>query len=160
VKKPDYTKGLAFFIVSTLTLWTLCAFILLGHTKGSCNETYRNDQKLTVNGHVLKAQIAKTETEKQKGLGGKACIPENQAMLFEFEKSSYYPFWMKDMKFPIDIVWIDSSKKVITVKSNVTPSTYPQTFVSGKPAQYVLELQENSSKKFNISEGSSLKFDL
>jgi uncharacterized membrane protein (UPF0127 family) len=149
-------KSLAFFIVSTLLLWIACAFILL--KPAGCSEKYRNDQTVKINNHILKTQLAKTQTEQVRGLGGKACIPDDQAMLFEFNKVDYYPFWMKDMKFPIDIIWLDSNKKVVTIKANVQPSTYSRTFSNAKPAKYVLELKSDNVVKLGITSGTQATF--
>jgi uncharacterized membrane protein (UPF0127 family) len=158
MKKPAYAKGLAFFVASTLLLWAVCGFILFGNKSNSCKENYRNDKRVTINGHILKTQVAKTEVDREKGLGSKKCIEDNQAMLFEFEESGYYPFWMKDMKFPIDIIWLDSNKKVVTTKTNILPSTYPRTFTNTKPAQYVLELKAGNTNNLDISNKTNVSF--
>jgi uncharacterized membrane protein (UPF0127 family) len=46
-------------------------------------------------------------------------LKENEAMLFVFQQSARHSFWMKDMKFPIDIIWLDSDEKVVYIKENM-----------------------------------------
>jgi uncharacterized membrane protein (UPF0127 family) len=83
-----------------------------------------------------------------------------QGMLFAFDKPDFYQFWMKDMKFPIDMVWISENKTVNSVSANVLPSTYPKTFTSKSESKYVLELQANRAKSLNLAQGTQLKFNL
>jgi uncharacterized membrane protein (UPF0127 family) len=120
---------------------------------------YRSDKILTINNTAqLKAEVADSGAEKAKGLGGRSCIEPNQAMLFIFDKPGQYPFWMKDMKFPIDIVWIDANRRVVDLDIDVAPSTYPKTFVSESPILYVLELQANRSKNLGINLETTVDF--
>jgi uncharacterized membrane protein (UPF0127 family) len=91
-------------------------------------------------------------------LGGRACIGPDQGMLFTFNKPGQYDFWMKNMKFPIDIVWVNENKMVVSVSPEVEPKTYPKTFTSNKPAKYVLELHAGRAQQLNISEGTNLNF--
>jgi uncharacterized membrane protein (UPF0127 family) len=61
-----------------------------------------------------------TETEREKGLGGRESLCKTCVTLFVFEKPGQYPFWMKDMRFPIDIVWL-LGDKVVFIAENVSP---------------------------------------
>ena len=56
-----------------------------------------------------------------KGLAVKNQLKENEAMLLVFEESAKHSFWMKDMKFPIDILWLDSDGKVVNIEHNLQP---------------------------------------
>jgi uncharacterized membrane protein (UPF0127 family) len=120
---------------------------------------YRNDRTATLGGADFKTEVNKTKEEYEKGLGGRPCILADQAMLFAYTKPLQIGIWMKDMKFPIDIVWISSGKKVVGLEINVAPSTYPDKFVNkDQPAQYVLELKANRVKELNIDLGSPVSF--
>jgi uncharacterized membrane protein (UPF0127 family) len=79
-------------------------------------------------------------------------------MLFRFTKPGQYPFWMKGMKFPIDIIWIGADHKVAAIEVDEKPSTYPDKFVNQKPAQYVLEVKANTTKRLNIDIGTPVTF--
>jgi len=79
-------------------------------------------------------------------------------MLFIFDQPGYYPFWMKDMRFPIDIAWLNVNKQVVEVQANLAPSSYPQTFTNPSPALYVLEIKAGQAAKLNLVTGTSVKF--
>lgn len=61
----------------------------------------------------FKTERLETESKRVKGLSGKKCIPDDVAMLFVFDKPDTYGFWMKDMNFSIDMIWLDGDKKVV-----------------------------------------------
>jgi uncharacterized membrane protein (UPF0127 family) len=125
-----------------------------------CHAVYRHDTTVKVTNIYIDAEVATNENQKETGLSNRTCIGENQGMLFVFEKPGNYDFWMKDMKFPIDIVWMNESKTVTEVTPSVYPSTYPKTFTSKNASKYVLELQFGNAQRLNISEGTSLQFSL
>ncbi|HEX5448349.1 MAG TPA: DUF192 domain-containing protein [Candidatus Saccharimonadales bacterium] len=127
------------------------------NTASPCGN-YRDDKAINVNGHELKTEVASTPTERAKGLAGRPCIESNQAMLFVFDHAGRYGFWMKDMQFSIDMVWIGSGHKVVAYQANISPSTYPKRFSSAKPSQYVLELRANRSKELGLAIGDTINF--
>ncbi len=79
-------------------------------------------------------------------------------MFFVFENSGNYNFWMKDMNFPIDILWIDQDYKIIGIKKSIATSTYPETFGSEYYSRYILELSSGFSDKNNIKIGDKIIF--
>lgn len=94
----------------------------------------------------------------QKGLSDRQSLPQDQGMLFIFNSAGKECFWMKDMNFPLDIIWLNSDKRVVTIKENVAPETYPESFCPDAPAQYVIEVNAGVAKKSNITIGSQLQF--
>ncbi len=112
---------------------------------------------IKINDHSIVVEIKNTEAEREKGLSDRSSLAEGHGMLFVFEKDGTYPFWMKDMLFPIDIIWISSSGSIIGIYENITPDTYPQTFSSQSPARYVLELPANSVKRLKINVGDIVR---
>lgn len=119
---------------------------------------YRHDAKVAINGKNFDVEVPKNPDAFAKGLGGRACITDTEGMLFSFKKPGQYPFWMKGMKFPIDIIWIGADHKVAAVEVDEKPSTYPDKFVNQKPAQYVLEIKAKQSKSLNINIGTPVTF--
>ena len=57
-----------------------------------------------------------------------------------FDEAGIYAFWMKDMMFPIDIIWLDEGFRVVAIAENAAPSSFPNLFTPSSPAQYVLEV--------------------
>jgi uncharacterized membrane protein (UPF0127 family) len=101
--------------------------------------------------------IANTTELRTQGLSGRGTLPAGRGMLFTFSSQQQRCFWMKDMQFAIDIIWVGADKKVTYIQSNLKPETYPQEYCA--KAQYVIELGagEASKNKFKVS--STLNFD-
>lgn len=105
-----------------------------------------------------KLEVAKTNLERQQGLSGREKLQEYAGMLFVFEKPGKYPFWMKDMRFPIDIIWVNENKTIVEINKNIQPETYPKTFGPPSPIQYVIEINALASNKSKIEVGQTLDF--
>lgn len=113
-------------------------------------------QTLQFGSKTLQLEIANTDELRTKGLSGRESLPANQAMWFEFGESSVHCFWMKDMNFPIDIIWLNEQRKVVHVKENAQPSSYPESFCPDGASKYVLEVQSGLVRQENITIGSQL----
>src|SRR2546423_625848 len=94
-----------------------------------------NSQKaIAINDHVINVEVVDTEVAREKGLGGRDFLAKDTGMLFVFPKNDTYAFWMKDMKFNIDIVWISADGHIVDMRENVSPNTYPTVFSPRSPA--------------------------
>lgn len=127
-------------------------------TNSACQEHYRADRLLAVNGRHLSAQVVADGPSRQKGLAGRLCLGSDQAMLFVFDKAGYYPFWMRDMRFDIDIVWIGEDHTVADILEDAQPATYPKSFINERPARYVLEVKAGNVRQLGIGTGTFIKF--
>ena len=107
---------------------------------------------------VIYSHVARTPATRERGLSGTASLDVDEGMLFIFPEPGMYAFWMKDMNFSIDIVWITSDRRVIGVTENVSPETYPETFGPSKNVQFVLEVPAGSAEKFGLKTGSVVSF--
>ena len=94
---------------------------------------------ITVNNQPVAVEIADTPTEQAKGLSGRASLPAGTGLLFIFDQPDYYSFWMKEMNFPIDILWLDDNFKIVDAWRNAEPASYPKTFTPKNKTRYVLE---------------------
>lgn len=103
----------------------------------------------------MRASIADTEAERQQGLSGTPSLPIGIVKLFVFDEPIVAPFWMKDMNYPIDILWLDADKKIIYVAPNLTPETYPTTFGPAEPSLYVIETPAGQAAREGMKVGSS-----
>jgi len=70
---------------------------------------------------VIHVDLAITPDEQSKGLSIKNKLNDSDGMLFPFDTPGDYSFWMKDMKFPIDIIWIDSNYKIVHIEKTFNP---------------------------------------
>jgi uncharacterized protein len=141
-----------------LTLSLLLGFVILSNKPKTCQETYRKDLQIKTQAAVISTQTAKTDQERQKGLSGKNCLGANEGMLFIFDKPDGYSFWMKDMKFSLDIIWVDADKKIVYEQKNVSPDTYPNSFTNPAPAEYVLEIGAGQADKHGLQPGTQLYY--
>ena len=108
---------------------------------------------MTVKTTPVSAELAETRQEQEQGLGGRTSLPEGRGLLYLLAKPDFYTFWMKNMKFPIDIIWVDKDQKIIDITHNLTPDTYPRIFQPVKPAQIILEVPAGFAKKNGIQIG-------
>ncbi len=108
---------------------------------------------------LIEAEVVDTQLTRDKGLGGRNSLGANQGMLFVFEQEGLHHFWMKGMKFSLDIVWLSSQKKVLHLETNVSPDTYPEKiYTSPTPALYVLELPAGRAAELGIAKGVVLSW--
>jgi uncharacterized membrane protein (UPF0127 family) len=91
-------------------------------------------------GQELVVEIADNQFTRNRGLSDREILEEGSGMLFVFDKEGEYRFWMKDMLFPIDILWFNSEKELVDVTLDISPDTFPDHFTSKVPARYVLEV--------------------
>ena len=115
--------------------------------------------KITIGDRVLFAEVAKTSEKKMLGLSGRAKLEKNTGMLFIFQQGGYYGFWMKDMNFPIDIIWIDENFHIADLTENISPQTFPQTFHPLQPSKYVLEVEAGYIKNNNVIKGEYVNLE-
>lgn len=117
-----------------------------------------NIQNIKIAGQKIKVELALTPQEHSQGLSGRTPLKENEGMLFIFEKSGQYAFWMKDMNFPIDMIWIGENKEIIYIKKDARPESYPELYQPEQDAKYVLEVVSGFSEKQNLKTGDRVEF--
>ena len=109
----------------------------------------------------LRVEVARTDEERSAGLGGRESLRTDEGMLFVFDKQGFYVFWMKDMLFPLDIVWINKDKKIVDVITDVQPETYPDfEYVNDFLATSVLEVNAGFFEKHGLKLGDTVEFAL
>lgn len=126
-------------------------------TSGKCGR-YRNDKTIVISTQTINAEVVITKKEQATGLSNRPCIEPNQAMMFIFDKPGQYAIWMKEMKFPIDVLWVSQDKKVVGIEKSVEPSTYPDSFANkDQPAIYVIELKKGRIKELGVKLGTKVE---
>ncbi len=84
-------------------------------------------------------EVVTTQAAQERGLGGRATIPDNYAMLFVFPRNDVYGFWMKDMLTSIDMIWLDDTGTIVSLNKAVPADSYPEVYYPTQPIRYVLE---------------------
>jgi len=113
-----------------------------------------------IGNHSFVVDIADTEKLREKGLSFRKTLNKDSGMIFVFEKPETHHFWMKDMDFPIDIIWIDEDLKIGNIEKNIDPKTYPNSYSPESPSQYVLEINGGRSDELGIKEGEPVIINL
>lgn len=107
---------------------------------------------------IIDAEVASSSADQATGLSFRTSLLPAHGMLFPFAYPGDYGFWMKDMRFPIDMVWISSNKRVVSVTEDVLPSTYPTVFYPPVAISYVLELNAGAARTYGIATDTQLAF--
>jgi hypothetical protein len=113
---------------------------------------------ISINGHHINIEYADTEEKRTQGLSGRESLPLEQGMFFIFTTPHIYSFWMKDMNFSIDILWINEKYEIVSITDNLRPETYPETVSPQEKVLYVLELNENAVEEYKIKIGDMISF--
>lgn len=110
----------------------------------------------------LTAELAVTDEERQLGLMFREKINWDQGMLFVFKREGIYSFWMKNMRFSIDILWLDREKRIVHLETNVPPCPNDPcpSYSSSYPALFVLELKAGSVDKHQLKLYDKIEFIL
>lgn len=128
-------------------------------------EVEKKTPTATINDKVFKLDVAKTPEELAKGLSGREILDQDQGMLFVFEEPSIRTFWMKDMNFALDMIWVNDGK-IIYISKNVqppeegTPDYKLSRYSSKKEVDYVLEINAGLSDALGFEVGDEISFDL
>lgn len=116
------------------------------------------DHPLKIGESTISVYVSDTEIKREQGLSGTQTLGALQGMLFIFDSQITPSFWMKDMNYPLDIIWINKDKKIVGVNENLDPKTYPQTFSPASLILYALEVPAGFYKANNLKIGDSVTF--
>jgi uncharacterized membrane protein (UPF0127 family) len=109
-------------------------------------------------GSTYSIEIAEDNAAREKGLMDRESMPADHGMLFIFQDDAMRAFWMKNCKFPQDMLFFDAQRKLISVQRNVPACTADPcpAYSSGAPARYVLELNAGQAEKLGVHPGDEL----
>lgn len=136
----------AIFVIIMVLAW----FTYINRIKTQVTNLDLKVISISINDIIVNAEVVDTEPLIEKGLGGRSSLGEQKGMWFVFSNDEKFGFWMKDMKFPIDIIWFDKNLKIVGMEEDVSPESYPNIFYPGKESRYVLEVDAGFSKKHKI----------
>ncbi len=116
---------------------------------------YKKSQIMIENA-TFNALVADTDVLQTQGLSDRTGLAANQAMLFVFPAPDMLGFWMKDMLFSIDMVWLDAKERVVSYQSDATPQSYPKIFFPAGLSQYVIELPAGTVARLGLKTGDQV----
>tara|TARA_Y100000590_G_scaffold164382_1_gene188343 strand:+ start:11977 stop:12528 length:552 start_codon:yes stop_codon:yes gene_type:complete len=120
--------------------------------------------KVKIGGAIFEVELAINPSERALGLSGRDILEENTGMLFIFSQDSATQFWMYGMKFPLDLIWISNSCKVVDITYDAKNPENPNSsenlvlYSSKSPATYTLEINAGEADLNNIKIGSLVDF--
>ncbi|MBI4043345.1 MAG: DUF192 domain-containing protein [Candidatus Diapherotrites archaeon] len=118
-------------------------------------------QTVSINGHSINVELAQTPKEQEQGLMERASLEKNQGMLFLFALPGTYSFWMKNTLIPLDIVFLDSGKRIVYIVSALPcKEALCPSFTPPKPVQFVLEVPGSAAHEFGWKAGDQALFQL
>ena len=149
-----FTHYRGFFSLSIALVLSSC----VGHAKEPVL------QRLTVttqsgNEILYKVEIATTQKQRQRGLMFRDSMPKDQGMLFGYRSQRQVSMWMKNTILPLDMLFIDSSGKIINIVKNTTPFS-EETIDSGGVVLSVLELNAGQAEKHGIQAGDQVSYPI
>ncbi len=128
-------------LISTLVIVVILGyFFIFKKTAAVVRWDDACEKELTVKGKKIEVCVADTKDTRTQGLSNTSKLSKGKGMLFVFDKVGKYTFWMKDMNYAIDILWLDENMNEVFRTSNALPSDFPATYVSEIPAKYILEV--------------------
>ena len=125
--------------------------------------TFPKRVQISIGAQSIKAEVARTPIALARGLSGRDGLGENESMLFIFGIADRHGFWMKDMKFPIDIIWLKDNK-IIGFTENIEPQIGAKTqdlkiYYPPEPVDRVLELRAGRARLLNAQVGDMIKIE-
>lgn len=139
-----------------LIAWLICCCLLSGCSRGP------KEQLVCAGYKCIRVELARTAQQRMKGLQNRESLGSGEGMLFLFPQRSRHAFWMKDTKIPLDMIWINDSRRVVHVEANVPPCRKDPcpSYVPASEARYVLEVNAGKARSWGINVGSRLQFRL
>jgi len=147
-----------FFLCTILIIVALFFVSVFTQTNKSPIKQLSGVTYVEIGSTTIPVEIADTEQSRIMGLSGRKTLPIDTGMFFVFDVIGRNEIWMKDMNFPIDIIWIDAEFKVVDITKNAVPESFPKTFEPRTPVLYVLETIAGWADKNGIKMGDKVLF--
>jgi uncharacterized membrane protein (UPF0127 family) len=110
---------------------------------------------------TIPVEVVSTAADIDKGLSGRKSLEASQGMLFLFDHSALFKFWMRGMRFSIDILWINEEYMIVDISENLPQVPFlkrPVFYSPSVPARYVLEVNASFSRAHGIRPGDRVTF--
>ena len=145
-----------------LTLAASLAFLYGCGSKPSSLEDLGNRDITLPRGQVIRVETMMDPKDMLRGMMFRTSLAPDRGMLFVHVKTGQFGYWMYQTYIPLDIVWMDSSKRIVEIVPNAPPckteaSKCPH-FGGTQPAQYVLELAAGMAQKYGLRVGDEVSF--
>jgi uncharacterized membrane protein (UPF0127 family) len=112
-------------------------------------------------GQRYSIEVAANDAERARGLMFRDALPAGHGMLFIHEREEPQAYWMKNTRIPLDILYFDNARKLVSQQRDVPPCSLGDAcppYPSDAPARFVLELNAGEAARLRLDEGSELHF--
>ncbi len=146
-----------------VSLIVLIVFIAAAWWLGVFSSGSMRRETVRIGAASFSAEVAETPVARGRGLSGRESLAQDAAMLFIFPKTGSYGFWMKDMHFPLDLIWING-EEIVGIEKNVDPqigaSVFSlKTYYPPSAADKVLEISGGLSDRYGFRAGDKAEFE-
>ena len=117
-----------------------------------------NNKTTRLGSDIYNLYLADTDQKRVLGLSGTKRLCDKCGLLFIFDNEDYLGFWMKDMLFNIDLIFLDKDGYIVDIYKDLSPQTYPKVFYSSQLTKYAIELNSGDSTKLNLQKGDKIDF--
>lgn len=149
----------ALLLLAVYLLFSIYTIPMFDTAKAFVSERLMVDNKVIIIGEsAVTVEVADSEEERKQGLSGREVLEPGNGMFFIFDQPGLHGIWMKDMNFPIDILWFDQYGELVHFEEHVSPETFPDTFFPRSPSRYVLEVPAGFVKDRSIKLGDKIDF--
>lgn len=107
----------------------------------------------------LDIEVAQDDKKRAQGLMFRRHMEQNQGMLFIMDNFEQQGFYMRNTHIPLDIIYLDDKRQVVSIQKNTTPLS-EETLYSNGPAKYVLEVNAGYCDTYGVKAGDAIKFHL
>lgn len=117
--------------------------------------------EVEVGGQRFKVEVAADDASRARGLMFRESMPLDHGMLFVFEHEQPLAFWMKNTRIPLDILYFDAGRRLVSVSADTPPcrTAYCPSYPSAGPARYVLELNAGKARELQLQPGALLRIE-
>ena len=141
------------------TLFSI-GFVLLLVAGYSLFLSDQSTNSIQIDDATFVATVADDADERAIGLGETESLSRNEAMLFVFDEPNKHGIWMKDVEYPIDVLWLDGSKQIVHIVENMQPESYPVVYQPESAALYVIEMAAGTIEDNAITKESEVNLGL
>jgi Uncharacterized conserved protein len=139
----------------------LCIILIFNYSQSFAEKiVYYHAIVTTSTGEDIPVEVADTPKKRSLGLGKRPSLKKGWGMLFVFDKRKLHRFWMKDMQFHLDIIWLDNHR-IVHINHNAKPASSkdePEVMTSPVPVNFVLEIAAGRAAKLRLKTGQQMKF--
>lgn len=146
-------------MIIAIILIALGIFIYFKFVKTNPNTKFETTE-IKIGTDTYSIEIAKSTSQLSLGLGNRQTLCAKCGMLFIFPFEGVLPFWMKDTLISLDMIWINSNNKIVSIQTALIEpdksNLQLQVYKNDQPAKYVIELNAGIAKEINLKVGDTI----